>query len=62
MFRENLKYIRKSRKLSQKELADLINVSFQTISHWESGYTEPSIEQIKKLIAILDSDYEELLS
>ena len=62
MFRENLKYIRKSRKLSQKELADLINVSFQTISHWESGYTEPSIEQIKKLIAILNSDYEELLS
>ena len=62
MFKENLKIIRQTRNLSQKQLANLVNVSFQTISHWESGYTEPSIEQIKKLIAILDSDYEELLS
>ena len=46
-----LKSIRTERAVSQSSLAEKLNVSIKTISHWETGYTEPSISQ---LIAIAD--------
>lgn len=45
-FSENLKILRKEQKVGQKELAEKINVSAKTVSHWETGYTEPSINQL----------------
>lgn len=40
-FGENLKYLRKTRKLSQEELAELVNVSRQSVSKWETGLSFP---------------------
>lgn len=37
MLSENIKIIRKSRGLSQQELAAQLNVVRQTISKWETG-------------------------
>jgi len=37
MLNENLKAIRKSKGLSQEELAAKLNVVRQTISKWENG-------------------------
>ena len=37
MLSENIKIIRKSRGLSQEELAAQLNVVRQTISKWEQG-------------------------
>lgn len=37
MLRENIKIIRKSKGLSQQELAVKLNVVRQTISKWEQG-------------------------
>ena len=37
MLSENIKIIRKSRGLSQEELAARLNVVRQTISKWEQG-------------------------
>ena len=37
MLNENIKAIRKSKGLSQKELAVRLNVVRQTISKWEQG-------------------------
>lgn len=37
MLRENIKTIRKSKGLSQQELAVKMNVVRQTISKWEQG-------------------------
>ena len=37
MLKENIKSIRKSRGLSQEELAIKLNVVRQTISKWEQG-------------------------
>ena len=37
MLNENIKAIRKSKGLSQKELAVKLNVVRQTISKWEQG-------------------------
>lgn len=41
--------LRKEIRLTQKELAEKVNVSPQVISNWERGYTDPSHEDIKML-------------
>ncbi len=61
MFGNNLKKLRMESKISQKELADRLNVSFQTISHWENSYSEPNVDALIKLKQILNVSYEELL-
>lgn len=41
MLNENIKAIRKSKGLSQEELAIKLNVVQQTISKWENGLSIP---------------------
>ena len=60
-FSKNLKELRVFSKLSQKELATMLNVSDKTIAHWESGYTEPSIDMLMKLKDALKASYDELI-
>lgn len=36
-FGDNLRNLRKSKKLSQEELAEKMNVSRQSVSKWETG-------------------------
>ena len=40
-FGENLKKLRKSKKLSQEELAEKMKVSRQSVSKWETGLSFP---------------------
>lgn len=61
MLKDSIKYLRKLKGLSQQELANKLGISFKTVSHWESGYSEPSIELLKKLKIVLDATYEELI-
>ena len=58
---ENLKSLRIASNLSQKDLAKLLNVRFKTISHWESGYSEPSLDMLKALKNVLQVTYDDLL-
>lgn len=44
-----LKELRKSRKMKQAELADLIGVSSRTISHWEKGEREITSNKLGQL-------------
>ncbi|MCH5156503.1 MAG: helix-turn-helix transcriptional regulator [Clostridiales bacterium] len=60
-FADNLKLWRTSQGLSQKELAKKINVSFQTISHWETGYAIPSIDELVALADLFDTSLDELI-
>ncbi len=60
-FSENLKGIRREQKLGQRELAEKINVSVKTVSHWETGYTEPSISQLIILANFFDVTIDELV-
>lgn len=41
--------IRSKRNLTQKQLADIINVSDRTISKWENGQTVPDLVNIKNI-------------
>lgn len=51
---------RKKLNLSQSRLAELMNVSQNTISQWEIGIRSPSIKSAIKLAEILESTVEEL--
>ena len=42
MIVDRLKNLRNSRRLSQKDFAQALEVSQQTVASWESGRTEPS--------------------
>ena len=61
MFKDNLKQLRLEMKLTQAELAKILNVSFKTISHWENGYSEPNINQIIALKNFFKVSYEEII-
>ena len=53
MLNENIKAIRKSKGLSQEELAVKLNVVRQTISKWENGLSVPDSDM---LISISEAD------
>ncbi len=46
MLNENIKAIRKSKGLSQQELAIKLNVVRQTISKWEQGLSVPDSDML----------------
>ena len=50
---EKLKARRKELKLTQKEIAEQLGVSFQAYSAWERGVKEPSKEKVSQLENIL---------
>ena len=60
-FSENFKVLRKAQKIDQKDLAKHLNVSSKTISHWETGYTEPSISQLIAISKFFDVSIDELV-
>lgn len=45
----NMKKVRKSKGLTQKELAELMGVSLKTIERYERGLIQPRIDVVKKL-------------
>jgi transcriptional regulator with XRE-family HTH domain len=51
---EILRLGREKKKLSQQELAKILNVSNKTISAWELKRREPNIETFIKIVIILD--------
>ena len=56
MLNENLKAIRKSKGLSQQELAIRLNVVRQTISKWELGKSVPDEASLFLLCQCLEID------
>jgi transcriptional regulator with XRE-family HTH domain len=46
---ENIKHIRKQRRLSCSDLARMVDKDTSQISRWERGITEPSLEEIEKV-------------
>ena len=60
-FKENLKGLRMTKGIGQAKLAELFNISVKTVSHWETGYTEPSVSQLIQLADYFDVSLDELL-
>lgn len=57
-----IKELREKRKITQKELADKINVSDKTISKWETGKGLPDVAIIEELSKSLGISIIELLT
>ena len=50
---EKLKAQRKKLKMTQKDIADQLDISYQAYSAWERGVKEPSKDKVKQLEKIL---------
>ena len=61
-FGENLRTVRKERKISQEELAEQLHVSRQAISRWEQGNGYPEMEKMISLSRILKVSLDYLVS
>ena len=60
MFSENLKTLRKEKGMTQKDLADKMNVTDKAVSKWERGISRPDIDSIPRLAECLSMSTEEL--
>ena len=61
-FNEKLQELRKSRGLTQEELAEALFVSRTAISKWESGRGYPSIDSLKEISRYFSVSIDVLLS
>lgn len=59
-FNEKLQKLRKENQMSQEQLADLLEVSRQAVSKWESGTTYPEMDKLLMLCKIFKCTLDEL--
>lgn len=57
-----IKHLRKSAGMTQKELADKLNVTFQAVSKWETGDALPDTGILLDLCDVLDTTADKLLN
>lgn len=60
-FSDNLKALRQSKNIGQKELAKILDTTVKTVSHWETGYCEPSILQLISIADYFEISLDELV-
>jgi transcriptional regulator with XRE-family HTH domain len=60
-FGKTLAKLRKERKLTQQQLADLLHVTNKTISKWETNTTAPDIDTLKRISQVLNVPVDVLL-
>lgn len=58
---EKILELRKSKRLSQEQLAEMLNVTRQSVSKWESGKSLPEIDKIVELSKVFGVSTDELL-
>ena len=59
---ELIRKLRYEKHMTQKQLAEILNISDKTVSKWERGMGYPDVLLISKLSQILDVDMQVLLS
>lgn len=60
-FGDNLRQIRKSKKMSQEQLAEKVNVTRQSVSKWENGESYPEMNNILELCKIFNCKMNDLV-
>ena len=61
MINENIKHFRKTRGMSQEEMAVKLNVVRQTVSKWEKGLSIPDADVLIEMANLLDVSVSQLL-
>ncbi len=59
-FNEKLQHLRKENKLSQEQLADMLDVTRQSVSKWESGTTYPEMDKLITMCKIFKCSLDDL--
>lgn len=59
---ENIKNYRNKVNLTQKDLSEKLNVSYQTISKRENNTNEPDVATLKQLCSIFNCSLDDLLN
>lgn len=59
--KDNLRTFRIEKRLTQGQLAEKLSISLKTVSHWETGYTEPSVSQLIMLADLYCVSIDELV-
>lgn len=62
MLRDKIKLYRENKKMTQNEIANILDVSPATVSKYESGALEPNIESLKRLAELFEISIDELLN
>lgn len=58
---ENIKLFRKAKDITQEQLAEMLNVSSQSVSRWELGICYPDMELLPMLAEIFEITVDKLL-
>jgi len=58
---EKIKNYRKEKELTQEQLANSLNISFQAISKWERGDAYPDVEMIPRIAYFFNTTTDDLL-
>ena len=58
---ENLRYLRKSKDLSQQELADALNIKRSRMNSYEQGSAEPKLDLLTQICTYFDTSMERIL-
>ena len=61
IFAKNLKELRKRNKMTQEQLAELVNVAPRHISFIETGRSFPSCELLERICKVLQVDFTEVI-
>lgn len=59
---QKIKKLRTEKGLTQKDLSEQVNVTFQTVSKWENDENEPDVATLKELAKLFECSMDELLS
>ncbi|MEG2602954.1 MAG: helix-turn-helix transcriptional regulator, partial [Carnobacterium sp.] len=59
-FNERIYALRKANNFTQEEIAQELKVSRQTISNWETGTAQPTIDKVIELANVFDVSMDEL--
>lgn len=57
----NIKQIRESKGMTQKELAEAVGIKQVNISQYENGTKKPKLERLKKITNVLNVSYLDLI-
>ena len=59
---KRIAYYRKEHGMTQKDLAALLNISYQAVSKWEAGISLPTVEMLYDIAKILNMTVDGLLN
>lgn len=59
---QNLKILRKEKDVTQKEVAQHLNIDVTTLSHYETGIRMPDIDTLIALARYYDTDINRIIS